>query len=226
MPCLKNNQYLCVEGTSGSGKTTLINGVSDTYQKFPDTYNYLSEPVTCLTWKKNEIIDNFNSYLNAELKFEKQLRQCKVNAIKDRNWVSLLLYQITLLRFCDEKLIRKCIDLLMARVMDFSLTIPDYFIFLVCPPEVTKIRRRLRMSSDWGDVPSWISIDKKDEFRQERFRLYNYFSKDYPKSNKFVLDYKQDKSIIQINEVESLKKRLIERNNILTFLHNFILQNI
>lgn len=226
MPYLENIKYLCVEGPSGGGKTTLINDISNNYQKFPDTYNYLSDPINGISWKMNELVSNFHSYLNAELKFEKQLRNCKVNAIKDRNWISLLLYQLTLSKYCDTKLVKKCIDIVMASVIDFSLTIPDCYIFIVCPPEVTKMRRKLRKSSDWGDVPSWISSHERNEFRQERFRLYYSLSIDYPDSNKILIDYNQDITLSHSKQVESINKRPVDRNNILTFLHNFILQNI
>ena len=202
----------------------MINKTTDGFQKFPDSFLFLSNGQIKSNWNKNEIEENFYSYLSAETKFESLLKKSQGNIIKDRNWISLFLFHLTLIKFTDDQIINNSIRVIIENIKNKSLTIPDFMIFLICPPKVTKIRRLIRQSNEWGDVPPWIPLSEKESFRKLRYHLYISFARSYPLANKLILDYKNIDMLKILDEL-SFENSFHKKEQIISFLYNFTIQN-
>lgn len=163
---------ICIEGPSGAGKSTLagiLHKAWDNFQLCPTVDQFLGSFPVCHT--EDEVERNFSEFIQGEERALDFMRRAGGNWIQDRNWVS----QITFLEAIE---LMGALELrtLKLRVLEWlgsgKIQVPSTFIYMRCPPGLTATRRRLRGTTEWGDVPPWVSEDLRIRFRELRYQSY------------------------------------------------------
>ncbi len=164
-------KIICLEGPTGAGKSTLALRLSNTwhYNLCPTIDYFLNGFPICE--KENQVEENFNIYLNAEINAIEYMRSQKGCWIQDRNWLSQLTFLIAIENTCN-KSYSFLKEKLYEKILLNKILLPDCYIFLRCSPTLTALRRLKRKSSLWGDVPPWIPKTNKEFFRTNRYNAY------------------------------------------------------
>lgn len=163
---------VCVEGPTGGGKSKLVESFPASFRRCPEICHFAGGFPTCGPGV-NDIERNFLAYLAGEILASKMISSHACDWIQDRNWISQLTFLLALAKTSNIP-ISSYFDQVACKIIERELVVPHQLIYIRCSPNLTAMRRTLRGSSEWGDVPSWIIGNKKSDFRETRLSAYDY----------------------------------------------------
>jgi hypothetical protein len=163
---------VCVEGPTGGGKSTLIGTFPLSYRRCPEVSHFIGGFPVCGP-DSVDINENVVVYLHGEELASRMIRGQTGDWVQDRNWLSQITFLIALAR-TNRVPIKTYLEQIANAILESRIVVPDIFVYLRCPPNLTAKRRRQRGTTEWGDVPSWISKDDRTAFREHRAAAYDY----------------------------------------------------